>query len=158
MREKEKEKNEREEVEERETGRAEMNAETSRSQYHLRLYAAFAATRCYISSSASFLLSTPFRSLACQFFSGFLFLAFPFLVFGTTLHHCAACSCRLRFIIPQLFRIHATPLQFLLCHSLSSLRPSHTTSFLSQHYHAVFCKIYVCRRASDVAAGYLFFQ
>lgn len=47
--------------------------------------------------------------------SGFLFLAFPFPVFGTARHR-TACSCRLRFIIPQLFRIHATPLQSLLCH------------------------------------------
>lgn len=32
------------------------------------------------------------------------------------LSHRTACSCRLRFIIQQLFRIHATPLQSLLCH------------------------------------------
>lgn len=106
--------------------------------------------------SAGFLLSTSFPSPACQ--SCFLFLAFPTPVFGTALHR-AACSCRLCFIIPQLFRIHATPLQFLLCHPLSSRRLSHTKPpSLSRHYHAPFCKIYVCRRAGDVAAGYLFFQ
>lgn len=52
------------------------------------------------------------------------------------------------------------PLPFSLSSAtpLSSLRPSRTTPSLSRHYHAAFCKIYVCRRAGDVAAGYLFFQ
>lgn len=47
--------------------------------------------------------------------SGFLFLAFRFPVFGIPALHRAVCSCWLRFIIPQLFRIHTTPLQSLLC-------------------------------------------
>lgn len=64
-------------------------------------------------------------------FLRFRFLAFPFSVFGTALHRPAR-SCRLCFIIPQLFRIHATPLQSLLCHPLSSLRPSHPTPSISR--------------------------
>lgn len=116
----------------------------------------------YIPFYRLFLLFTSPPSPACQSF----LLPFPrfsiFPVFGSALHR-AACSCRLCFIIPQLFRIHATPLQSLHCHPLSSLRSSHThththTCCPSRRYHAAFCKIYVCRRAGDVAAGYLFFQ
>lgn len=52
--------------------------------------------------------------------SCFLFLIFPFPSSAPLSSSRAACSCRLCFIIPQLFRIHATPLQSLssatLCH------------------------------------------
>lgn len=71
---------------------------------------------------------------ACQSFLLPLPL-FPSIPISTALHR-ATCSCRLCFIIPQLFRIHATPLQSLLCHPLSSLGLSHTSPSLSR-YHTI---------------------
>jgi len=122
-----------------------------RSQYHLRLYAAFAATRRYISPSVGFLLSISFPSLACQSF---------WLLFLPRLQHRSPSR---RMFVPT--ALYHPAIISHTCHSPSvSPLPSsvipptltHYPSF-SRHYHAASCKIYVCRRAGDVAAGYLFF-
>lgn len=53
------------------------------------------------------------------------------------------------------------PSPFTLSTAAIPLHPPPTASLflsLSRCYHPAFYKIYVCRRAGDVAAGYLFFQ
>lgn len=80
-------------------------------------------------------------------------------VFGIALH-------RARMFVPTM--LYHPAIISHTCHSpsVSLLPPSvipptlahHHPFPLSRHYHAAFCKIYVCRRAGDVAAGYLFFQ
>lgn len=108
--------------------------------------------------SLLFSLSRASISLRSRFFLCFLLSVFdsPHIAFSRRDY---------RFIIPQLFRIHATPFRSLLRHNPLLLnQPSfqRESSFPScrctHHTRAAFYKIYVCRRAGDVAAGYLFFQ
>lgn len=90
--------------------------------------------------------------------SGFLFLAFPAPVFGTALF--IAPHVRADYALSSRNYFAYMPLPFslpsaTLCHLFDPHTLPHT---FSRRYHAALCKIYVCRRAGDVAAGYLFFQ
>lgn len=149
--------------------RERRNDGAHRTRYHLRLYAgAFAATRRYISSSARRLLFVYFYPPL----SSLLALLPPARARQS---FCSSFSCRLR--RPRSVPPHIRADYALSFRNYFAYMPSHFTfslsfSFVTIHprfsfslsfpssrcYRSVFYKIYVCRRAGDVAAGYLFFQ
>lgn len=107
----------------------------------------------YISPSAGFLLFTSFPSPACQ----------SFFASVSSLFHSPSSAplsiaphVRADYALSSRNYFAYMPLPF----SLSSAILCHPSDphILPLPSHAAFCKIYVCRRASDVAAGYLFFQ
>lgn len=121
----------------------------------MRLYAAFAATRRYISSSAGFVYL--FSSFRTSIFSRSLF--FSLSVFSrrspsrctfvpTTLYHPAIIShtCHTLSHTLSLFLSHFLPQSTVIPST-----PPRALPPLSRRYHAAFYKIYVCRRAGDVA-------
>lgn len=147
-------------------GRAETNVETSGGVSTICVYTRPSRPLDVYIPFCRFLFVYLFSSYSASIFLRVFFLGFSlrllprFSTFRctfvpTTLYHPAIISHTCYPLLLFLFLSFSLLLR-------STLIPPPTALPLSlpppRHYHPAFYKIYVCRRTSDVAAGYLFFQ